>query len=136
MVPMIEPVLATLIDSWAEGMIATISAEHIGSSIAPRLIMGWPKATIRSPSTVEIVPVPARVMSPVASATEIASPGRSGAGGRAAAELGRGIGTAAERRCRQAEGAKVRLHHLRHLGTQSAQRENRPQGGEAMRIGA
>ena len=76
MVPMTRPVLATLIDCMFEGRMVTISAAHMGRATSPRESIGWPNAVICLPSTRETVPVPARVMSPVASATATAAPGR------------------------------------------------------------
>ena len=76
MVPMTAPVLAIFTDCICEGRMATISAAHMGRATSPSESIGWPKAVICLPFTVETVPVPARVMSPVVRATPTAEPGR------------------------------------------------------------
>jgi hypothetical protein len=77
-VPMTAPVLAIFTELICDGRMVRISELHIGRATSPSESIGWPKAVMRLPSTRDTVPVPASVMSPVASATATAPPGRSG----------------------------------------------------------
>jgi len=74
-VPMMRPVLATFTDCICDGRMVMISAAHIGNATSPSDSIGWPNAVTCRPWTRDTVPVPASVMSPVARATETASPG-------------------------------------------------------------
>jgi len=49
--PMMPPVLLSLMELYWLGKIVTISAEAMGSSVAPSESIGWPKARMRLPST-------------------------------------------------------------------------------------
>src|SRR5450432_340102 len=85
--PMMLPELLTLIELYWLGRMPTTSADAIGSSVAPRDSIGWPKARMRFPSTWETVPVPDRLMSPTASATATTSPGLKARAGRCSSSL-------------------------------------------------